>query len=109
MKIDFNGDHLGPGQQTVEAFLRRLSEYTLHPSFESHGNFVIEPEGTDGLVRVWGNFYDISAAFEFDGTPEEVRPLVDAIRANQATPRYKEARAEYLAYKSKRPGRWEKG
>lgn len=104
LTINYNGDHLGPSwgenQQSVEAFFDRLNAYALDPRFEEYGDFCSGDLGDDigpewrGIVRVSGNFFDFSAAFSFDGTPEEIRPILDAIRAHQQTTRYKEARDE---------------
>jgi hypothetical protein len=112
VQINNNGSHFaGGGPDSVETLLDRLQNYALDPTWESYGNFVSGDLGDEigpeyrGLVRVFGNFCELSAGFSIDGTPEEVRPIVDAIRANQARRDYKEARDARRARLDRQSGR----
>jgi len=97
MKIWSNGSKwAGQSPDSVATLLEMLGTETLDPWFEAYGNFVIgaDPAIPAGQVRVWGNFLTVSHMFRIDGTPEEMAPLVAAIRANQATAAYRAARQE---------------
>lgn len=106
-----------PSQHTprLDALLGMLETHTLDPRFEAYGNFIyphrqcrstrnpvtrervyedvgpMDPEHP-GDVHVWGNFFDYSYAFSIiTDEPEVVERLTTAIRANQATDRYRAA------------------
>lgn len=98
----------------VAALLSNLAGFALDPSFEEYGNFVqVEPkraiagarygewvDGPDlcypnipGAVQFFGNFFAVSAVFRITtNDPAVIEPLTQAIRANQSTPAYLEAR-----------------
>lgn len=49
-------------------------------------------------VRFWGNFHALSCVFQIDtDEPDIIARLTEAIRANQASPAYQEARRALLA------------
>lgn len=79
----------GEQPDSPEQLLQVLAENPLDPTFELYGNFVFD-EGE--RVRVWGNFLELSHAFDLHGPRKQMQPLIDAIRANQATPNYIHAR-----------------
>jgi hypothetical protein len=90
MKVNSNGSKwLGDAPDSIDVLLDVLSREPLDPAFEEYGNFVLShPPG----VRVWGNFLNLSHVFSVDGSLDELKPVVDAIRANQKRPDYLAAR-----------------
>lgn len=86
MEIISNGSHwAGEDPDSVEQLLAVLAKEPLDPTFERYGNFCFED-------HVWGNFHAVSHVFNIYGTPDELAPLVKAIRANQATKAYRQAK-----------------
>lgn len=87
-----------PGEpaEPIARLIARLASYPLDPTFERYGNFVIPlddpasyyPVAEPGMVRIWGNFADVSDVFEIDGPADALADLIAAIRANQETPAY---------------------
>jgi hypothetical protein len=93
MNIISNGSKwLGQAPDSVEDLLSVLAIEPLNPVFESYGNFVLSDEMPVGTVRCWGNFANVSHVFQIEGTEAEMRPVIDAIRANQDTEAYAAAR-----------------
>jgi hypothetical protein len=94
LTITSNGSKwAGEAPDELGKLLERLEKNTLHPMFEQYGDFILPPTvAHDRVTRFWGNFIDVSAVFSID-TDEAamVKMLTDAIRANQATERYREA------------------
>jgi hypothetical protein len=96
MKINSNGSKwAGEEPDTIEVLIDTLKTYTLDPTFEEYGNFVLPNKGTD-QIRVWGNFQNVSHVFSIDGTEAELAILIKAIREHQQTTRYLAARKEYV-------------
>lgn len=100
--IHANGSKwLGQEPDSIEKLFERLENNTLDPTFEDYGNFA-KNRGA-GVVHFWGNFHDVSAVFDIEtDDPELVQSLIAAIKANQDTQAYhdaKHARAERLARK----------
>ena len=106
-----------PNALGIDALLERLSSATLCPTFERYGNFIQHPlyhakpgdkpgEWVDdterpmypnhpGTHRFFGNFFDYSHVFNIDtDEPELIEVLTKAIRANQATAAYANAKAQ---------------
>jgi len=72
----------------------RLRENTLDPRFENYGNFIMHRK--DDGVRFWGNFFDVSHVFDVvTNDPGIISTLCFAIRDNQDSVRYREARKSY--------------
>ena len=94
MEIQSNGSKwLGQEPDSLETLLDMLKKETLNPAFERYGNFVLSEDPIPkNHVRCWGNFLRVSHVFSVEGTPEELATLITAIRANQETEAYKEAR-----------------
>lgn len=94
MQIIHNGSKwYGEGPDSIEVLLGALATETLDPTFEEYGNFVFPADAVTGTVRVWGNFLTVSHVFDLAGTPEELAPVIAAIRANQQTKAYQTALA----------------
>jgi hypothetical protein len=75
---------------SIEALFDRLKTNTLDPTFEAYGNFVETDKGVTGF---FGNFYDYSHVFQIETTDKAlIKRLTDAIRANQQTKGYADAR-----------------
>lgn len=98
-------------EDTKENILKDLAEYTLDPIFEDYGNFVYNPTWEDeetaekykGLTYISGNFLTYSHAFRLltDDT-ELIDELTTAIRKNQQTEEYKQAKVRLMKRKGKR-------
>ena len=93
----------GEEPDTIAELLERLATCTLDPRFEAYGDFAHEEDDADFLERfpeyvgtwhLFGNFYDYSHVFNIRGQLDELAHVVEAIRANQATPAYAEAKQE---------------
>ena len=92
-----------------ENILKDLTEYTLDPAFEDYGNFVYNPTWEDeetaekykGLTAICGNFLTYSHAFRLltDDT-ELIEELTMAIRNNQETEEYKQAKFKRMERKA---------
>lgn len=101
MIVEYCGSKFaGSEPNTVEQLLQVLLEEPLNPKFEEYGNFVLD--AGDGIAHVWGNFFNYSHVFSIKGTPDEVRPLVEAIRANQKTQAYRDAKQCIRDYDAQR-------
>jgi len=92
-----NGSHwAGEEQSSIAELLEALQSEPLDPTFEKYGNFIINPEPIEGIgspIRFWGNFFGLSHVFQIDtDEPSAIALLTEAIRANQSTPAYKQAR-----------------
>lgn len=100
MNIVSNGSRWTRTQPaSIGDLMLMLENHVLDPRFEACGNFVIDltddPAARDGeTLQIWGNFFNISHVFDIRGTDEELRPLVHAIRRNQATDAYIQAKRE---------------
>lgn len=83
LTIHFNGP--GCDLAVLEAL---LAVEPLSRNFEEYGNFALAlPDGKG--TRFWGNFANISHAFQVDtDEPETIERLTAAIRANQQTTAY---------------------
>ena len=101
----------GEEPDPLEQLRERLESCTLDPRFEAYGNFAHEEDDADFLARfpqyagtwhLFGNFYDYSHVFCIRGPLDELAPIVDAIRANQGTPAYAQAKAEIEQHERER-------
>lgn len=90
---------------TKENILKDLAEYALDPVFEEYGNFVYMPTWCDeetaekykGLTAISGNFLNLSHAFSLLTDDEElIKELTEAIRKNQETEKYKQAKIRLM-------------
>ena len=93
---------------TKENILKDLAEYTLDPTFEDYGNFVYIPTWCDEesaekykeLTAISGNFLTFSHAFRLlTDNVELIRELTEAIRRNQETVEYKQAKIKLMERK----------
>lgn len=93
---------------TKENILKDLAEYTLDPAFEEYGNFVYTPTWCDeesaekykGLTAISGNFLTLSHAFRLLTDDEElIKELTEAIKRNQETEEYKQAKIRLMERK----------
>lgn len=96
-------------EDTKENILKDLEEHTLDPVFEDYGNFVYVPTWEDeeakekykGLTAICGNFLTYSHAFRLLTDDKElIEELTTAIRKNQATEKYKQAKERLLERKA---------
>ena len=95
--IHSNGSKwFGEEPDPIEKLLERLEEYALDPRFETYGNFVFsdpDPAIPVGATRFFGNFFELSGVFNIDTDDADlVESLTLAIRQNQRTPGYREAK-----------------
>lgn len=95
---------------TKENILKDLAEYTLDPVFEDYGNFIYIPTWCDeeaaekykGLTAISGNFLTLSHAFRILTNDKElIAELTAAIRKNQSTEDYKQAKARLMERKER--------
>lgn len=103
-------------EDTKENILKDLAEYTLDPVFEEYGNFVYIPTWEDeeaaekykGLTAISGNFLTYSHAFRLltDDT-ELIEELTKAIRKNQETEEYKQAKVRLMKRKAEEKRQYE--
>lgn len=93
---------------TKENILKDLAEYILDPVFEEYGNFVYMPTWCDEesvekykrLTAINGNFLTLSHAFSLLTDDEElIKELTEAIRRNQGTEEYKQAKVRLVERK----------
>ena len=101
IRITSNGSTwAGEAPDSLETLLAVLTREPLDPRFEEYGNFAIDlsleqRDQPPGTIRFWGNFYALSHVFSID-TDEQ--PIIDqlmaAIRANQQTQAYADAKRE---------------
>lgn len=101
---------------TKENILNDLAEYTLDPVFEEYGNFVYMPTWCDeesakkykDLTAISGNFLTLSHTFRVLTDDEElIKELTEAIRKNQETEEYKQAKVRLMERKSEEKRRYE--
>lgn len=101
---------------TKENILKDLAEYTLNPTFEEYGNFVYMPTWCDewseekykGLTAISGNFLKYSHAFSLLTDDKElIEELIEAIRKNQETEEYKQAKIRLAERKAEEKRRYE--
>lgn len=94
---------------TKENILKDLAEYTLDPVFEDYGNFVYTPhwdeeelaEKYKGLTAISGNFLNLSHAFRIlTDDMELIKELTEAIRKNQETKEYQQAKDRIMRRKA---------
>lgn len=98
---------MGQEPDSIQELLNTLKEYTLDPSFEQYGNFITVLQESDflkvndtikeriGKTHFFGNFYNVSHVFNIDtDEPFIIEALTTAIRKNQQTAEYKEAKKE---------------
>lgn len=102
---------------TKENILKDLAEYTLDPTFEDYGNFVYIPTWCDkelaekykGLTAINGNFLTFSHAFRLlTNDVKLIRELTEAIRKNQETEEYKQAKIRLMERKAEEKRQYEK-
>ena len=103
-------------EDTKENILKDLAEYTLDPVFEEYGNFVYMPTWEDeqsaekykGLTAISGNFLTYSHAFRLlTDDVELIEELTKAIRKNQETEEYKQAKARLMERKAEEKRQYE--
>ena len=103
-------------EDTKENILKDLAEYTLDPVFEEYGNFVYMPTWEDeqaaekykGLTAISGNFLTYSHAFRLlTDDVELIEELAKAIRKNQETEEYKQAKARLMERKAEEKRQYE--
>ena len=96
-------------EDTKENILKDLAVHTLDPVFEDYGNFVYSPTWIDeeaaekykGMIAISGNFLTYSHAFRLLTDDKElIEELTTAIRKNQATEEYKQAKERLLERKA---------
>lgn len=101
---------------TKENILKDLAEYTLDPVFEEYRNFVYMPTWCDeevaekykGLTAISGNFLKLSHAFNLLTDDEElIKELTEAIRKNQETNEYKQAKVRLMERKAEEKRQYE--
>lgn len=101
---------------TKENILKDLAEYTLDPTFEDYGNFVYistwcdeeSAEKYKGLTAISGNFLTYSHAFRLiTDDVELIRELTEAIRRNQRTEEYKQAKVRLMERKAEEKRQYE--
>ena len=103
-------------EDTKENILKDLAEYTLDPVFEEYGNFVYIPTWEDeesaekykGLTAISGNFLTYSHAFRLlTDDAELIEELTKAIRKNQETEEYKQAKVRLMERKAEEKRQYE--
>jgi len=114
--IESNGSKwLGDGPDDIQALFNALSEYALDPTFEEYGNFIYKntpdtwtcgaiPEKYEGTTHIFsGNFFSLSHNFHIlTSDPDLIASLTVAIRDNQSTKAYMDAKEELEKMKAKR-------
>lgn len=100
---------------TKENILKDLAEYTLDPTFEEDGNFVYMPtwcngepaEKYKGLTAISGNFLNFTHAFNLLTDDKKlIEELTEAIRKNQETEEYKQAKVRLAERKAEEKRRY---
>lgn len=103
-------------EDTKENILKDLAEYTLDPVFEEYGNFVYMPTWEDeqsaekykGLTAISGNFLTYSHAFRLlTDDVELIEELTKAIKKNQETEEYKQAKIRLMERKAEEKRQYE--
>jgi len=81
----------GQAPDPIETLFERLKEHALDPMFEEYGCFAVNLG--NGVVKFWGNFYELSAVFDIDTDDAELcHRLIAAIKANERTVAYRAAK-----------------
>lgn len=102
-------------EDTKENILKDLEKYTLDPVFEDYGNFIYIPTWLDeesaekykGMTAISGNFLTYSHAFRLLTDDKElIEELTEAIRKNQDTEEYKQAKERLLERKAEERRRY---
>ncbi|MCR4307490.1 MAG: hypothetical protein NUV80_02940 [Candidatus Berkelbacteria bacterium] len=106
----------GESPDDVANLLQVLTETPLDPSFENYGNFIC-PDPCEGvrdngkwvdgkrlfdvsMTHFHGNFFTLSHVFSiYTNDPETIQALTKAIKENQATKAYKEAKTALFAHR----------
>lgn len=95
----------GQASESIDDLFSMLEREPLDPRFEKFGNFYENyPEMCDGTKSevphyFTGNFYLVSCGFRVETDDDALaEKILAAIRANQATPAYQEAKADRKAY-----------
>jgi len=100
------------GAENIDELIEKLKKYTLDPTFEQYGNFLMKnpkfpknPQMTKeykGWYSLFGNFYDYSNAFSVlffdDKLARKIRRL---IRKNQRSDSYIKAKNEIFESEKK--------
>jgi hypothetical protein len=103
--INHNGSRwAGEEPADLAELLDLLATTPLRPDFEQYGNFITEqaisctddkPLFAPGFVKFWGNFFQLSHGFDIiTNDPAAIAELTEAIRANQQTQAYKDAKRQ---------------
>ncbi len=101
---------------TKENILKDLAEYTLDPTLGDYGNFVYVTTWCDeesaekykGLTAVSGNFLTFSHAFRLlTYDVELIAEFTEAIRRNQETEEYKQAKVRLMERKAEEKRQYE--
>lgn len=107
LEIKSNGSKwYGEALDTIDQLIEVMASYPLDPVFEKYGNYVFpfrpsqgwntKNEHYKGCTCFFGNFYTYSHVFNIiTDEPEVIEHITAAIRANQATEAYKQARTEH--------------
>lgn len=107
--ITQNGSRwMGEDPTDLAELLEMLASYTLCPSFEAYGNFITKraisarddkPLYPAGYIKFWGNFHTVSHGFDvITNDPQAIAELTAAIRLNQATSAYADAKKAKTVY-----------
>lgn len=82
----------GEAPDPIETLFERLAEHTLDPRWCKYGDGGFAQNLGDGMIKIWGNFWHISAVFDIDTNDGElIARLFTAIRANCATEEFRAA------------------
>jgi len=100
--MDNGSKWAGQEPDSVEQLFEMLGKYALDPMFENYGNFyhetpisavTDEPLMPTGWVSFWGNFQSYSHLFHIlTNDADFIAELLSAIRANQSSEMYAEAK-----------------
>lgn len=95
----------GEEPDTIDKLLEILATEPLDPSFEDYGNFVwLE----DGFWHVFGNFWSVSHVFRIQSRSHEAIASIEAaLRANQTTAAYQQARIDWIERKAAKEAAWQ--
>ncbi len=89
MQVHSNGSKwAGEEPDSLETLIEVLRDPAciLDPVFEVYGGFV---EVSDGVMRAFGNFANVSHVFRIDGSPAELNEVREAIREHRRSDRYR--------------------
>ena len=92
MRIEYIGHHSEDSPPPLSHLLETLEKTPLDPRFEDFGNFLVINERGEFYIR--GNFWKLSRVFSVRGSIDEpeMLQLAAAVRKNQRTKAYREAR-----------------